>query len=188
MSEKLIKRDAWLIGHPFLLILTLALLLSCAGALTIKESKPNRIIEKVPFYPQEMYQCGPASLAAVLNYWDIHVSPEEIAGEIYSKSAKGTLSIDMIFYAEKRGLKVSQYVGSFEDIKKNIELGYPLIVLVDYGFWIYQQNHFMVVFGYNEEGIFVHSGRDRKKFIPLKDFLKSWGRTRFWTLRIIPKT
>jgi hypothetical protein len=56
--------------------------------------------------------------------------------------------------------------------------------MVDYGFWVFQQHHFMVVIGYNEHGIIVHSGRERLKFIPLSDFLKSWKKTDFWTLLI----
>lgn len=187
MLKKLIVGGALKAGRPCLLVLILLLLLSCVRAPHSKESKPTRIIENVPFYPQEMYQCGPASLAGVLNYWGIDVSPEEIAAEIYSQSARGTLNIDMVLYVEKKGFKANQYEGSFEDIKRNIDLSYPLVVMVDYGFWIYQQNHFMVVFGYHENGIMVHSGKDRHKFIPLNDFLKSWKRTKSWTLLITPK-
>ncbi|MBW1677951.1 MAG: peptidase C39 family protein [Deltaproteobacteria bacterium] len=165
----------------------LPILFSCAGAPDVKESRTSQIIESVPFYPQEAYQCGPASLAGVLNYWQTGVSPEDIAGEIYSESAKGTLDIDMISYAERKGLKAMQYKGSVEDIKRNIDSGYPVIVLVDYGFWVYQQNHFMVVIGYNENGILANSGRDRLKFIPFRDFLKLWKRTDFWTMLINPK-
>jgi ABC-type bacteriocin/lantibiotic exporter with double-glycine peptidase domain len=93
----------------------------------------------------------------------------------------------MVLYVEKKGLKAIQYQGSFVDVKRKIDSGYPLIVLVDYGFWVYQQNHFMVVLGYQENGIIVHSGKDRHKVIPLEDLLKSWERTKFWTLWITPK-
>ncbi len=187
MPKKLIVGGALKVGRPCSLVLISLLLLSCVRAPHIKESAPPRIIENVPFYPQEMYQCGPASLAGVLKYWGTDVSPEEIAGEIYSRSAKGTLNIDIVLYAEKKGFKTNQYEGSFDDIKRNIDLGYPLVVMVDYGFWVYQQNHFMVIFGYDENGIVVHSGKDRRKFIPLNDFLKVWKRTKSWTLRITPK-
>lgn len=169
------------------MVLILLWLFSCAGASPIKNSKAVRVIENVPFHPQEAYQCGPASLAGVLNYWNVNVSPKEIASEIYSKSAKGTLNIDMVLYVEKRGLKARQYRGSFEDIKTKIDSGYPLIVLLDEGFLVYQKNHFMVVIGYGGEGILANSGREQRKFIPVKDFLKSWERTKFWTLWITPK-
>lgn len=140
------------------------------------------MIEGVPFYPQEAYQCGPSSLAAVLDYYSIDISPEEIAREIYSKSARGTLNMDMVFYAENKGLVVRQYSGSVEDIKQNIDAGGPVIVMVDYGFSLYQKNHFMVVIGYNNKGIISNSGREQFKFIPFHDFHKTWRKTKFWTL------
>jgi ABC-type bacteriocin/lantibiotic exporter with double-glycine peptidase domain len=93
----------------------------------------------------------------------------------------------MILYAEKKGMKALHYKGSVDDIRSKIDLGYPVIVLIDLGFWLYQQNHFMVVVGYYENGIVANSGKDRLKPIPLKDFIKTWEKTKFWTLLIIPE-
>jgi hypothetical protein len=160
---------------------------SCAGTHVFDIYKNYHIIDQVPFCPQEAFQCGPASIAGVLSYWNIDISPEEIAAEIYSKSAKGTLDVDMVMYAERKGLKVRQYRGSIEDIRLNIDSGNPIIVLVDYGFWIYQRNHFMVIAGYFEDGIVANTGRDHLKFIFYKDFLSSWKRTNYWILLITPK-
>jgi hypothetical protein len=160
---------------------------SCAGTHVFDIYENCYIIDQVPFYPQEAFQCGPASIAGVLSYWNIDISPEEIAAEIYSKSAKGTLDVDMVRYAERKGLKVRQYRGSIEDIRLNIDSGNPIIVLVDYGFWIYQRNHFMVIAGYFEDGIVANTGRDHLKFIFYKDFLSSWKRTNYWILLITPK-
>ena len=173
--------------YPYILPLLFAILFSCLGASKVTPSKPSQVIENVPFYPQQKYQCGPASLAGVLNYWGVDISPEEIATEIYSKSARGTLDADMILYAERKNLRVRSYKGNFEIIRVNIDLGNPLVVLVDSGFWIYHESHFMVVVGYNEDGIIANSGKHRLKIIPLKAFLKSWERTKFWTLLVTPK-
>lgn len=95
--------------------------------------------------------------------------------------------MDMGLYAEKKGLKAIQYAGSLEDLKRNIDSNDPLIVLVDYGFWVYQKNHFMVVVGYSENGLIANSEKEQHKVFPLGSFLKSWERTKFWTLRITPK-
>ncbi len=171
-----------------LLVISAAFLLpSCMPSNRMKEGEKNKIVENVPFFTQESYQCGPASLASVMNYWDVKVSPEEIVAEIYSESAKGTLNIDMVLYPGRKGLTAEQYAGGIDDLKKNMDARYPLIVLVDYGFWVLQMNHFMVVIGYNENGVIVNSGKEQGKFIPEKDFVKIWGRTNFWTLRITKK-
>ena len=142
------------------------------------------MIENVPFYPQETYHCGPASLAGVLNYWRIPAKPDDIAKDIFSENARGTLSIDMVMYAQKKDLFALQYKGSLEDLKKNIDAGYPLIVLVDYGISFYQANHVMVVIGYNGKGVIVNSGKDKNTFIANKDFLKAWKKADCWTLLI----
>ena len=172
-------------AYSFLVFLAF-FLLSCAVVSSVNrpESRDNRVIRDVPFYAQETYQCGPASLAGVMNYWKIDVTPDDIAEEIYSRSAKGTLNMDMVIYPQKKGVLAEQYSGNMTDLKKNIDSGYPLIVLVDYGFWVFQSNHFMVVVGYNQDGVIANSGKDKGKFIPEEDFIKTWEKTKFWTLLI----
>ncbi len=150
----------------------------------IKQGRNLKIIENVPFYPQREFQCGPASLAAVLSYHGIFTSPEEVATEIFSKSAKGTLNLDMVLYAQKKGLKGIHYSGSLSDLKFHIESGYPLIVLVDYGFSFYKHYHYVVVVGYNDYGIFFNSDNSQRKFIETEDFTKIWQKTNYWTLLI----
>jgi len=161
------------------------MIIACSTGSVRFDSNPI-LIDNVPFYPQEEYQCGPASLASVLNYWGVHVTPDGIAKEIYSKSARGTLTIDMIIFAQKKGLNAIHYKGSVEDLKKNIDSGYPVIVFVDYGISLYQVNHFMVVIGYSGNDVIVNSGKDKEKFISEEDFTKAWERTKYWTLLIKP--
>lgn len=171
-----------------LFIVLIPFLVSCTDSQLLRGSDSPRIIQNVPFYPQEDFQCGPASLAAVLNFWGISITPEEIAKEIFSPTARGTLTLDMMGYPQKKGMKVLHYKGSIEDIKNKIDLGYPLIVLVDMGRLIYQQNHYMVILGYDETKVIAHSGKDPLKQIPLNHFLKMWSKTNFWTLWIQPRS
>lgn len=174
----------WFSRYVYIIPLILPILFSCVQPPDLRKAVASRIIEDVPFYPQQSCRCGPASLAGVLNFWGVDVSPEQIAAEIYSESAKGTLDWDMVLYAQRKGLEVRQYKGSVEDIMHNIDLGYPVIILVDYGIWLYQQNHFIVVIGYNEDGILANSGKERLRFISFKDLSKIWERTDFWTMLI----
>ena len=145
------------------------------------------VIRNVPFYPQEAYQCGPASLAGVFNYLDLRTTPERIAEDVFSKSAGGTLTIDMVLYARKMGFSAIDYSGGIRDLREKINAGFPVIVMVDDGFWVWQKNHFMVVVGYNGYGVLVNSGRDEKEFIRNDRFLKIWKKTGFWSLWIKKK-
>jgi len=150
------------------------------------ESDKEVLIEKVPFFVQEAYQCGPASLAGVLNFFGVTITPAEIAAEVFSSSARGVLGIDLALYAQKKGLQSDFYRGDTEDLRRQIDSGRPVIVLVDYGFWVYERGHFMVVVGYNDTGFIVNTGASRMKFIANADFASPWRKAGFWTLVIHP--
>jgi ABC-type bacteriocin/lantibiotic exporter with double-glycine peptidase domain len=173
-------------GVSFLLVAIFCFSCSCVGPPSTLSGQSVRVIEGVPFFPQEKFQCGPASLAGVLNYYGWKVSPAEIAAEIFSRQARGTLDMDMVFYARKKGLRAEKYRGSFEDLQAQIDSRHPLIVLIDQGLWVYQSHHFMVVVGYDERGVIVNSGEEERKFLFRDSFLKTWKKTKFWTLRITP--
>ncbi|UCG78527.1 MAG: peptidase C39 family protein [Nitrospirota bacterium] len=146
--------------------------------------KPVKVISDVPFFPQEEFQCGPASLAGVLNFRGVRVTPEEIAGEIYSRSARGTLNIDLMIYASKRGLISRQYQGGIDDLMARIDNGDPVILLVDLGVSLYKIHHFMVVKGYTDDAIIANSGRDEGKVISMDKLRRMWKKTGYWTLLI----
>lgn len=158
---------------------------SCSPA-EVRQEKDNPaiIIDNVPFFSQEDYQCGPSSLAGVLNYLGIAVTPEEITHDIFSEKARGTLTADMVLYPQKKGLSATQYKSDLPDLKRNLSSGNPVIILVDYGIFFYQVNHFMVVVGYNDEGVFANSGSHKNRFIPENSLLKLWKKTGYWTLLI----
>ena len=170
----------------FRLFLLLPLLLSCA-ATPIKTDATDHLVAPIVFYAQDDYQCGPAALAALLNFRGLPVTPDQIAREIFSGSARGTLVMDMVFYAEGRGLKVKHYSGSEADVRQNIDRGNPLIALVDYGFWVYERGHFLVIVGYNDNGFILNSGKEERRFVPREEFLRAWKKANFLTLLIEKK-
>ena len=144
-------------------------------------------LDQVPFFPQLDYQCGPAALAEVLNYYGKSVTPEEVAGAIFRPKIRGTVTLDMVLYAREQGLSARWFNGSVADIVRAIDDGVPLIVMVDFGFARISKNHFMVVLGYGPDGIVVNSGASRETLIVWKEFLPDWERATRWTLRIEPK-
>jgi len=176
-----------------------AVLLLCAlcafnGCATAQGTSPQGLVTRVevPFFPQEDFQCGPAALATVLNYWygkagtAKGLTPEEIAAGIYSPSARGVLGIDLELYARKQGFQTQQVAGTVEALKSNIDKGIPAVLLVDYGFAVYQRNHFMVVKGYAENAFLVNSGRQENELIANGDLLKVWKKTGYWMLLVKP--
>ncbi|MEW5745681.1 MAG: C39 family peptidase [Nitrospirota bacterium] len=185
----MIKRHSYYRIPGFFWGVLLALLCSCTVAPVHTDSPVGMqadsrpvVIEEVPFYAQEIYQCGPASMAGVLNYWDIAVTPEEIARDIYSPSARGTLTLDMVLYAQRKGLAAKHYSGGWDDLRQKVAAQQPLVVLVDNGMLFYQLHHFMVVVGYTGSQVIVNSGGTERMRLDREKFLASWEKTKFWTL------
>lgn len=178
---------------PACVLFSLIILQGCAagpGSVTSEVSAPigSGKVAKVPFYPQVSFQCGPASLAGVLNYLGEGVTPDEIAEAVFRRDIRGTVTLDMVLYARKKGFFAEWYNGSADDIQRSIDEGVPLIIMVDFGLAFVRKNHFMVVVGYTPEDVIANSGKTHEKLISWKYFLSSWNRTKRWTLRIQQKT
>jgi predicted double-glycine peptidase len=169
------------------------LLLSCPFCAGVgKTPRQATIIPGVPFFAQEAYQCGPTALATVIDYWykkqgsTAWITPEQIAADIYSPTAKGVLAIDLERYAGKQGFLTQQYAGTIDDLRQNVGRGIPAIIFVDYGFSVYAQHHFMVVTGYAPDGVIVNSGKRENQFVSDKELEKIWKRNGHWTLVVRP--
>lgn len=150
------------------------------------ESRSSQLI--VPFFADNSDQCGPAALASVLVYWGSIAPPEALRGEIYLRSIRGSLGLDLLMAAEKRGYEAISYRGSIPKVIEEIDAGHPMIALLNTGSWIFSKGHFVVITGYDSDrgGIYVHSGATSDQFVSFDAFLDAWKNTGFWTLRIVP--
>ncbi|MFO7963111.1 MAG: C39 family peptidase [Desulfobacterales bacterium] len=160
---------------------------SRSTTLTNGELNHSVVIDNVPFFAQNRYQCGPASLAGILNFFGDKVSPEEISDAIYRKDIRGTVSLDIVLFARKRGFHSRWYTGSIDDIHQTISAGIPLLVMVDKGVGFLKSYHFMVITGFSPDGIIVNSGKSRHQIIPNRLFLYQWEKTQFWSLLVSPE-
>jgi|GEM_PF-263361 len=177
-------------GRTAAVLLLLAISLAgCAGSVAAPFSPPAGAarLTNVPFFPQLDYQCGPASLAGVLNYYGKRITPEEVARAIFRENIRGTVTLDMVLYAREQGLSARWSSAAVGDIVQAVDERSPVIVMVDYGFSVVSRNHYMVVVGYDPKGIVANSGISRETHISWNDFLPTWERAKRWTLRIEPK-
>jgi len=143
-------------------------------------------VENVPFYSQLTYQCGPASLAGVLNFYGYAVTPDQIARAIFRDDIHGTVTLDMVLYVREKGFSAMWYSGSANDIQCAVDGDIPLIVMIDLGFANLSKYHYLVVIGYGPEGVIVNSGKEREQLMRWDRFLPHWQRTKCWTLRVEP--
>lgn len=153
-----------------------------------EDREVGHYISDVPFFPQSTFQCGPAALASVLNYYGCPVTPGEIAKAIYSERLRGTLNIDLILFAQRMEFNARDYRGNLIDLKGHVAKDRPLIVFQNLGIPLLPIRHFSVVIGYDDtRGILIlHSGKRSNKAISYERFLRSWAKMDYWTLLILP--
>jgi len=179
----------------FVVALTLLLAFSLTGCAVSHDGTSSAFsapagsgkVENVPFYSQLTYQCGPASLAGVLNFYGYAVTPDQIASAIFRDNIHGTVTLDMVLYAREKGFSSKWYSGSANDIQCAVDGDAPLIVMIDLGFANLSKYHYLVVIGYSREGVIVNSGKEREKLMRWDRFLPRWQRTKCWTLRVEPE-
>jgi len=176
------------------LLATLLSMAGCASRVSLDAVRADvaaghgHLITTVPFIPQAEYQCGPASLAMVLQYYGAGVAQEEIARALYLPSVQGTLNLDLEFYARRRGFAARSFAGTLERVKAEVRRGHPVIVFQDLGVAAYPVPHFAVLLGYDDRAgvVVLHSGTTAYRVVEYAEFERTWARRRAWTLLITP--
>lgn len=173
----------------------LALLAGCAGRAPTLPSATDlahlpafQLVEGVPFHPQDAYQCGPASLAMMLNHQDIPATPELLKDRIYLPERKGTLQVEMISAARERDLLVYPLEKDLAALLTELDAGNPVLVMQNLAFNWYPMWHYAVVIGYdlNAREMIVHSGLNEAQREPFAAFMRSWSRADYWARVMLP--
>lgn len=172
-----------------------ALLSACAGRAPVMPapselaSFPNRVVlESVPFHAQNAYQCGPASLAMVLNHRHISATPDGLKDRVYLPERNGTLQVEMVSAARERDLLVYPLERKLTAILSELNAGNPVLVMQNLAFDWYPQWHYAVVIGYDlaAEEMIVHSGLNAAQREPFGVFMRTWDRADRWARVMLP--
>jgi tetratricopeptide (TPR) repeat protein len=147
---------------------------------------PYHELSAVPFFPQEAYQCGPASLAMALAWSGLEIDADELAPQVYTPSLKGSLQPAMITAARRHG-RVAYPISGAKALLKEIAAGHPVIVLQNLGLTWVPAWHYAVVIGYDLDKamIVLHSGITNRKTTALKTFENTWARSKHWGLVVL---
>ncbi|SNC75926.1 Peptidase_C39 like family protein [Marinobacter sp. es.048] len=176
------------------LILLVSLLAGCASAPKwpapeTHQALPDRaMLDNVPFYPQERYQCGPASLAMMLNSQGLSSDPDILKELVYIPGREGSLQVEMIAGARAHGMLVYPLDGELESVLTEIAAGNPVLVMQNLRFGWWPQWHFAVVIGYDagERDLILHTDTRKREAIDLEVFSNTWGRAENWAVTILP--
>lgn len=169
------------------------ILFGCAGKTGIGWPRPEGrlpdpyLIAEIPFYPQKVHQCGPAALAMALNWSGVAASPQEVAEQVFTPARKGSLQSAMVA-AVRRNDRIAFLLAEPADLIDEIAAGHPVIVLQNLGLSWVPVWHYAVVVGWNATAgeVILHSGTTSFKPTAFATFERTWARSSFWGLMVLP--
>jgi ABC-type bacteriocin/lantibiotic exporter with double-glycine peptidase domain len=172
---------------------TILMLLAVCGMLLA--ASPSGVWLDVPFVRQEKDGCGAASIAMVMQYWQIQqgesANPDSNAIQIqhllYSAKARGIYASDMERYFREKGFWTFTIRGEWQDLKQHLDKGRPLIVaLKPAGGGT--PLHYVVVTGLDQEVVMVNDPAQRKLLKQDRPaFEREWSAAGKWTLLALPQ-
>lgn len=183
----------------FAVIVTLILLL--AGCATPQMASLHRRwpdglpatanVAGVPFYPQEDYHCGPASLAMAASGAGFRLQPEDVLDKVYLPARKGSLQVEMLAAGRHFGLVSYRLKPDMRTLLQEVAAGNPVIALQNLSFPISPIWHYAVVTGFDRERntLTLHSaGRTEDLEMSLYAFERTWERADHWAILVLPPT
>lgn len=150
---------------------------------------PERVqLASTPFYPQELYQCGPAALATVLVQSGVKTTPEALVPQVYLPDREGSLQAEILAATRRHGLVAYPLAPRLEDLLREVAAGTPVLVLQNLTFSFAPLWHYAVVVGYDlpREEITLRSGVTRDLAMTLSNFDRTWARSTYWAMVALP--
>jgi ABC-type bacteriocin/lantibiotic exporter with double-glycine peptidase domain len=148
----------------------------------------------IPFVKQGKDGCGAASIAMVMQYWQLkqfrsgNPTAEQIQRALHSNSAHGIYASDMVRYFQQDGYTTFTFAGDWSDLKQHLEEGRPLIAALKPGSMV--PLHYVVVAGLDEERQLVLLNDPAQRKLLKEDrsrFEQEWKGAGRWTLLALPE-
>lgn len=149
---------------------------------------PRAELTSTPFFPQERYQCGPATLAMALNAAGIGVTPDALVPQVYVPQREGSLQAEMLAAARRNGALSTAIPPKLDAVLAEVAAGTPVIVLQNLSLPWFPLWHYALVVGYDLEAgdIVLRSGLTERLVMPLSTFENTWARSAHWAMVALP--
>jgi len=172
----------------------IVLLLLCDG---LAAAVPSTIWLDVPFVQQTKDGCGAASIAMVMQYWQLQqgkpldgsAGEAQIQHSLYSSAAHGIYASALEQYLQQHGFRTFAFHGQWEDLQQHLEKGRPLIVALKASPGS-SSLHYLVVAGIDAQQQLVLVNDPAQRKLLKKDrssFEHEWSATERWTLLALPQ-
>lgn len=138
----------------------------------------------VPFFPQTQFDCGPASLATIMQSAGASITVDQLVQEVYLPARQGSLQVEMLVAPRRHGLVGWQLPRRYSGLLEEVANGRPVLVLQNLGLWPLDQWHYAVVVGFDYERgeLYLRSGTTQRLALPFTIFEVTWRRSGYWAM------
>ncbi len=178
-------------GWIFSLLCPVMLLGGCATRYPVLPAEWAQIqkveLAETPFFPQQTYQCGPASLASVLQQSGIRVTPDALSRQVYLPQRQGSLQLELIGASRRNGRIPYRLPPNLSAIASELRQGRPVLVLQNLGLRSLPVWHYAVVTGVDPASseLILHSGTKRSLRVDAQGFLRTWDLANRWGIVVL---
>jgi tetratricopeptide (TPR) repeat protein len=140
----------------------------------------------VPFFAQERYYCGPASLAMALAWSGLSVTADDLVTQVYTPGRQGTFAADILAAARRNG-RIAIELHTLDALLGELAADHPVIVFQNLSLSILPRWHFAVAIGYDLDArhIILRSGTEERLLLELDVFERTWERADNWALVVL---
>ena len=164
-------------------ILTLLVLPGCGlrTAPVLLDVEQPLELDNTPFFAQEKYQCGPASLAMLLGASGVDTDPEALAPKTYLPGREGSLQLELLAAARQYDRVPYVIAPDISALMAELQAGRPVLVLQNLGLTRLPAYHYAVVIGVQPSNkVVLRSGTTRRLVADAGDFVATWRRAGSW--------
>ncbi len=145
-------------------------------------------LTQVPYFAQQRFHCGPASLAMAAGAAGVAVTPEAIADQVFVPAREGALQVEMLAAARRQGLVAVRLPGTLAALLAEVDAGHPVVVLLNLGLAAAPRWHYAVVIGHDLGAgeLLLRSGDEPRQRLRLATFEHTWARGGHWAFVALP--
>ncbi|WP_404345527.1 PA2778 family cysteine peptidase [Vreelandella venusta] len=170
-----------------LLSLLIVLLTGCARSPVLLESTkasltPQTELTEVPFFAQTEYQCGPATLAMVLNHEGVEASVDELIPQVFLPERDGSVQPEMLATVRRYERLAIPIRGTMDALLTHLEAGDPVVVMQNLALPAFPMWHYAVAIGFDlpNETLTLRSGEIERHTLSFSRFDATWARSERW--------
>jgi tetratricopeptide (TPR) repeat protein len=152
-----------------------------------RPAEPRATLISVPYVEPRTLECGPASLAMMLQWSGLAVDADALAPEVQASERRGALQLSLVASARRHG-RLAHPIASAQELLRELEAGHPVLVLQNLGLGWLPYWHYAVAIGYDRERevVVLHSGPDASREVAFDLFDRTWERADRWGLLVLP--